>query len=182
MPNWCDCEIEIKGPRDKIHHLWEQMHELHPTEGEIALLTALVPMPPNRNTVEEAVEVWGTKREIGENDLTYTEDEEKKLAIIKGHFESAWTPPLKALQTFCSQDENDDIFIFLEYDEHGVRMCGWWDSDGNEDHWDMNRIAKLTVIEYRTGMHPITRERLMGTIDGYIEEFVENIKSGKEEQ
>lgn len=142
MPNWCDNTIEIHGDRDKIKALWDaiQQHE------EQGLLQALRPEPDyDAVKVEPAypsndgkpdpmpawwnwrVAHWGTKWEVETDSLSYDEGKDGN-ATIHGFFESAWSPPLEALQFYA--EENPDVLIRIMYFEAGMGFIGEWNSEG----------------------------------------------------
>jgi len=134
MPNWCSNDIEITGPRDKIRALWDATQ----AEGS-GLLNALVPMPDNiflgnlgeeeRKMCEEqgipnwydwSVSNWGTKWDVDPEGLEYSEDGD--TATISGWMDTAWAPPVEAVQTYG--EANPDVSITLNYNEGGMCFVG----------------------------------------------------------
>lgn len=160
MPNWCSNDIVITGPEDKIKVLWNLAGE---AEG---LLQALAPAPYNmfrgdlteetRQRLNEKnipnwrdwqVENWGTKWDVDLAGLEHTPGE------IAGWFDSAWSPPIEALDTFLK--ENPDCKVQLKYFEPGMMFVGEY-VDGVEntlnftdpaevpdewyDHWNLGDV------------------------------------------
>jgi hypothetical protein len=134
MPNWCNNSIEIEGPVEKIAALWTEAS----TAGEHnALLNAMRPMPKELLEGEAwygwRVENWGTKWDIDMQGLEFVDNEQGR-ARITGWFDSAWSPPVDAFQSYSN--ENPDVMMELKYFEPGMAFVGVWDSEGGDAHWD----------------------------------------------
>jgi hypothetical protein len=148
MPNWCNNAVSIVGPADKIAALWAA------AQGEEGgLLNAMVPMPEGlRGTVKGtgdelqtelhdgysnwydwSVARWGTKWDVNTDGLQY-EDLGDGRAQISGGFESAWSPPMDAFQTYANQ--NADVEMELKYFEPGMSFMGVWDTEGGDAYWE----------------------------------------------
>ncbi|NDB65730.1 MAG: hypothetical protein EB168_08700 [Euryarchaeota archaeon] len=146
MPNWCNNTITIQGPTDTIKPLWE-------TAKQEGLLQAIKPMPkelegttspaPREGTPQPLVDGfdnwydwrvanWGTKWDVDTEGLEYT-DNGDGTSSIAGYFESAWSPPIDAYQTFC--DDMDNCSLDAYYDEGGMDFAGHW-YDGVDDFCD----------------------------------------------
>lgn len=125
MPNWCDNHLVLSGPAAKIKALWETANAKN--ENGDCLLQAMVPI--GEWDYARAVDAWGTKWDISQHGLEYEELEGE--GIIRGWFESAWSPPILAMQNYC--DKNEDVRVTLEYFEPGVGFIGHWNSADQED-------------------------------------------------
>ena len=146
MPNWCNNTITIQGPTDTLKPLWE-------TAKQEGLLQAIKPMPkelegttspaPREGTPQPLVDGfdnwydwrvanWGTKWDVDTEGLEYT-DNGDGTSSIAGYFESAWSPPIDAYQTFC--DDMDNCSLDAYYDEGGMDFAGHW-YDGVDDFCD----------------------------------------------
>jgi hypothetical protein len=145
MPNWCNNSITITGPQAKIKAIWDQAN----TEDK-GLLSAMVPQPEDMftgslgekereecaakgidNWYDWQVANWGTKWDIGLEGLEYEQDGD--VGYITGWFDSAWSPPITAYETFCEQ--NPDCSLDAWYEEGGMDFAGHW-SDGVDEHLD----------------------------------------------
>lgn len=162
MPNWCNNNIEIRGPRAKIEALWKAA-----TAEEGGLLKAMVPMPEilrdttsptpdnidsvqlevmiaqtgHTNWYDWAVSKWGTKWDVDTEGLEYSEEGED-MAVITGYFDSAWSPPTGAYEKFC--EANPDCTLEASYFEMGCDFGGFWSVDnGNEYLEDLQEEYKL---------------------------------------
>ena len=137
MPNWCNNNIEITGPIDKIKALWDA------TQAEDGgLLNAMVPMPVElKDTVKGsngdavnwydwAVTNWGTKWDVDLEGIEYT-DNGDGTASISGYFDSAWAPPVDCYNRFLV--DNDDCSITASYYECGCDFAGFYDN-GDDEH------------------------------------------------
>ena len=137
MPNWCNNNIEITGPIDKIKALWDAAQA---EDG--GLLNAMVPMPVElKDTVKGSngdavnwydwsVTNWGTKWDVGLEGIEYT-DNGDGTATISGYFDSAWSPPIEAYNRFL--EANEDCSLTGSYYEMGCDFAGFYDN-GDDEH------------------------------------------------
>ena len=136
MPNWCNNNIEITGPIDKIKALWDA------TQAEDGgLLNAMVPMPVElKDTVKGSngdavnwydwsVTNWGTKWDVDLEGIEYT-DNGDGTATISGYFDSAWSPPIEAYNRFL--EANEDCSLTGSYYEMGCDFAGLYDNGDDE--------------------------------------------------
>lgn len=125
MPNWCNNHLVLSGPKDKIKALWDKASAEN--ENGDCLLQAMVPI--GEWDYARAVDAWGTKWDISLEGLEYEELEGE--GIIRGWFDSAWSPPVQAMDTYCLA--NEDVRVTLEYFEPGVGFIGRWNSADHDD-------------------------------------------------
>ena len=155
MPNWCNNNIEIAGPVEKIKALWDTAQA---EDG--GLLNAMVPMPQalrdtTKGTGDElqteqydgftnwydwAVSRWGTKWDVSLEGIEYT-DNEDGTATISGYFDSAWAPPVEAYNTFL--EANEDCSLNASYYEMGCDFGGFYDNGDDEYLEGLNDEARL---------------------------------------
>lgn len=114
MPNWCANHIEITGPEDKINKLY--------MDAQDGFLETLAPL--GKWDYNDAVAQWGTKWEVDIDNLAVDVSMAKHngTATLSGYFESAWSPPMEALQTYL--DNNPDCEGELYYYEPAMDFCG----------------------------------------------------------
>ena len=105
MPNWCSNSITISGPTETIRQLWEDAQTAGP-DGKFGLLEAMAPI--GEWDYGNAVETWGTKWDISDEGLEFT-DNGDGTASIDGWFDSAWSPPIGAYEKFCDDMDNCEI-------------------------------------------------------------------------
>jgi hypothetical protein len=146
MPNWCNNTITIRGDANKLKSIWDEAQK------QQGLLAAMVPQPEdmfhgNLGEAERAecvekgipnwydwnVSNWGTKWDVGLEGLEYTVLADGS-AEISGWFDSAWSPPIDALNTFS--EANEDLSVECFYLETGMCFVGCWDSDGGDDYYE----------------------------------------------
>lgn len=134
MPNWCDNHIHIEGPAEELKKLQEDFS----TKG---MLETLCPIGEWDYNV--AVNTWGTKWEISEDEVQYFEydPDGPDHAHLTGNFQSAWSPPTEAIRTFL--DNNPDFSADLMYYEPSMDFAGTLDesitiSDKSDDYWIMD--------------------------------------------
>ena len=138
MPNWCNNSITISGPTETIKQLWDDAQTAHEftvevdgeeiTKREFGLLNAMAPIGDWEYGT--AVDVWGTKWDISDEGLEFT-DNGDGTASIDGWFDSAWAPPIGAYEQFC--DDMDNCDITASYHEMGMDFAGFWSTaEGDE--------------------------------------------------
>lgn len=148
MPNWCNNSITIIGPVDKIQALWNAAQAK-----DSGLLNAMVPMPAalrgtvkgtgdelqteehdgHTNWYDWSVDRWSTKWDV-DTDALYMEDLGHGRAQIRGSFDSAWSPPINAFQSYANA--NPDVEMELKYFEPGMSFMGVWDTEGGDAYWE----------------------------------------------
>lgn len=159
MPNWCDNTVTITGDKDKVKAIWNSI------DSGTGFLNALRPEPDY-----DAVEVepaypsndgkpdpmpawwnwrvvnWGTKWEVDTTgQFTFEIDNANEDATLTGYFESAWSPPIEALQYYA--DQNPDVYVEIKYYEPLMCFIGKWDSDIAEEHY--NDVTKHLKIKQK---------------------------------
>jgi len=85
---------------------------------------------------------WGTKWDVGLEGLSFTELADGE-AEISGWFDSAWSPPIEALNTFS--EANEDCSVECFYLETGMCFVGCWDSDGGDDYYEYDACNSNNV-------------------------------------
>ena len=157
MPNWCENTVTIAGDKDKVKILWDAIN------AGAGFLATLRPEPdydavkvepafPSKDGTPDPmpawwnwrVNHWGTKWDV-DNDtdqFTFEIDNANEDATLTGNFESAWSPPIEALQYYA--DQNPDVFVEIKYYEPLMCFIGKWDSDGAEEHYnDVTEYLKI---------------------------------------
>ena len=157
MPNWCNNNIQIIGPKAKVDKLIEGAKKNQ-------FLDTLRPMPKAlRNTESTSDEEvmkkqpwvdghnnwydwrtsnWGTKWDIDAYDGSIQKKEEllgkdNGKAELSFGFDSAWAPPLTAMADYL--EKNDDVSMKLWYYEPGCDFGGVWE-DFNDDCWEISEV------------------------------------------
>lgn len=117
MPNWCSNHIVIEGPTDKVETIWSIASD----ETDSGLLNALHPI--GKWDYQTACDEWGTKWDVSLSDANLElSHQDAGVSIIEGYFESAWSPPLDAIQNYLSN--NDDVEIHCKYYEPANDFIG----------------------------------------------------------
>lgn len=125
MPNYCSNQLEIKGEQKEIARFKQNAHS---NEGKF--LENLYPMPStidlSNSTIKNGnmpdwynwrIENWGTKWDV-DADLIFENE-----TTLNYSFESAWSPPVDALQ-HISKDYPDLIFN-IKFEEEGNDFIGY---------------------------------------------------------
>ena len=140
MPNWCANSITIAGPTETIQQLWEDAQTAN--DGEFGLLEAMAPI--GEWDYGKAVNTWGTKWDISDEGLEFT-DNGDGTASIDGWFDSAWAPPVEAYNRFL--DDMDNCSIQASYHEPGMDFAGFY-TDGDDEYLeDLHEEFKLPEDE-----------------------------------
>lgn len=156
MPNWCNNYAEIYGPKATIKALHNAMTREdkpaffgymrpEPNYDEVVVLPTFPGIKGNNDPVSKEsawwdwrVQNWGTKWELGDDEMrhnfTYEEDT-TDYAVIKGGFDTAWSPACDAFQFFA--DSNTGVQVTVYYYEPGMGFCGIYDTDGGDDYYDI---------------------------------------------
>jgi len=153
MPNWCANHIEIVGPEDKINKLY--------MDAQDGFLETLAPL--GEYEYNNAINNWGTKWEVDIDNLAVDLSLNNGKAVLSGYFESAWSPPIQAIQTF--EYNNPDCDVELYYYEPAMDFCGSLDenitiSKVNRDYFVSNNLGK--ELDYHFD--------IVGSLDEYYEE------------
>ena len=146
MPNWCNNNIEIVGPKAKVDKLIEGAKK-----GEF--INTLYPMPKeleetqstsdkevmkkqpvvdgHNNWYDWRVANWSTKWDADLYDAERIEEQEELFGPDDGDkrvcfgFDTAWSPPIGACEEYLTN--NKDMSIKLTYYEPGMDFMGIWE-------------------------------------------------------
>jgi hypothetical protein len=129
MPNWCSNTFTIRGKLETLKPIWDATQN----EADVKFLDAMAPI--GEWDYGTAVEAWGTKWDVNTEGMEFS-DLGDGTAEITGFFDSAWSPPIAAFTTLCAND--NDVYAELYYFEPGMAFVGYWDSEGADDHYDID--------------------------------------------
>jgi hypothetical protein len=147
MPNWCENRVYIEAPPEDIEAI---LMAVHNADEEKRLLNYLCPEP--EHPVEETdgvlpswygwrVEHWGTKWDVQAEVVSHSVAD----GWINLAFDSAWSPPIEALQYWESQGEGRSFNI--RYIEWGMAFCGEADSRGLNDYFNIpSTVAEVQEL------------------------------------
>ena len=147
MPNWCNNTFSITGNTESIRDLWEAAQTAGP-DGGFGLLNAIAPI--GDWDYGTAVETWGTKWDVSDEGLEYT-DNGDGTASISGWFDSAWAPPIGAYEQLAA--DFDSCIIEASYYEPGMDFAGFWSSENGEEHLDNLHDEYLIPPEHRSDLY-----------------------------
>jgi hypothetical protein len=148
MPNWCNNNITITGPKkiiDKIEKITKKdkpglLNYFHPMPKGLRDTTAdgsndkaMIKKYGHSDWYSWAVDNWSTKWDVCEFHGVQKHD----YGISFG-FDSAWAPPIGAYQKFL--EDNSNVNIRTTYYEGGCDFMGIWDN-GQDDCYEISSIA-----------------------------------------
>ena len=147
MPNWCSNSITISGSTDTLEPLWEEANK----EGS-GLLQAMVPMPKElegttapsegANWYDWRVQNWGTKWDVDLEGLEFINNHDG-TSCITGWFDSAWSPPIDAYNTFL--DDMDGCSIEATYEEGGMDFAGIYEDGEDQGMDDISEWCRAVI-------------------------------------
>ena len=136
MPNWCMNDLTITAPKNVIQEIAESqlsLQKLFPCPQELLDTTAPAPKDKTGSFQEKyghadwyswQVANWGTKWDIGPLHEINEIDNYDGTATIAVGFDSAWSPPVDAMQKLYEKYKDQNIEIRLEYFEPGCAFLG----------------------------------------------------------
>jgi Ferredoxin-like domain in Api92-like protein len=150
MPNWCQNTLLMQGNVDEVQRLLDVVKASDTTLSLRNILTTPEPLvnatAPNRDqgSSEEFVKLygaadwydwqvsnWGTKWDVeatiyfdsSTQTHGYSTHRDKEIRTVGMNFDSAWSPPTRAIAELARQFPN--ISIYHSYDESGCDFSGY---------------------------------------------------------
>jgi hypothetical protein len=110
MPNWCENNLMVTGERSELERFRDAITN---EQGEIEILSRLVPVPASSS----ASEYWGSKW----GDCSTNSDGPDALGFSLW-FSSAWAPPVEGIAKVSGLFPS--LLFVLEFEEPGWDFCG----------------------------------------------------------
>lgn len=138
MPNWCENRVYIETSSEEIAAIVAAINAQD--NEDVGLLNYLRPQPEYGDDTSDQVmpnwwnwriENWGTKWEV-QAEITSHDVEGGWINLA---FESAWSPPVEALEHWASQ--SDDRNFNIRYIEWGMMFCGEADSREESTYFEI---------------------------------------------
>ncbi|OUW23827.1 MAG: hypothetical protein CBD34_02040 [Rickettsiales bacterium TMED174] len=181
MPNWCNNNIEIRGPKNKLEKIQKaakdgkMLNHFHPMPAELSETTANGTQRPElekkygfSDWYGWANNNWGTK---WDNSEVYGDCELKqdgKEYSLDFAFDTAWAPPIGAVEKYL--EENEDVSIKLWYFEGGMDFMGVY-YDGEDEEYT---ISDVTDEELESNMKEFEEQfNILESREMYREELKE---------
>ena len=150
MPNWCQNHLELS------HEDPAQVQRAYDALKRGEFLREFVPIPPEHaegdGWYEWCVANWGTKWDVSEVEPGMSADGTSLTAA----FESAWSPPIAALEQMSEQG----FVMRLMYCEEGIGFAGIWDEDSDLQY----DISDMTAAQLREEL-PAELDDMFGLSD-----------------
>lgn len=132
MPNWCENYIELS------HEDAAMIERAERAFTDNRFLAEFIPIPEDKTEdwYNFCVENWGTKWDVGSDNVCIMEDGKTLIAS----FDSAWSPPIAAYATL----EQMGFTIRAMYHEPGLAFAGIWEDGVDEGYsdWGNSEEAK----------------------------------------
>ena len=163
MPNWCNnyLELEHEDPEmitraKKAFAEGKLLAEFCPVPESLHIVAGRVGDGDEQKKLEEdtaenirvhgygnwydyCVNEWGTKWDVGGDGDQATVESPN---AIKMNFDSAWAPPIAAMEKF----QDLDFKVKLIYWESGMCFCGLFDENG-DDYYDYSNMTSTELAE-----------------------------------
>jgi hypothetical protein len=164
MPNWCNNYLFISGPKKVIKEIADTQLSLQkilpcpqelldttsPAEQKIAEINTQKYGSPDWYSWQIAH--WGTKWDIGPIDCHVYEDSE--TGNLEVNFDSAWSPPVAAMEFIFNKYDAEGINLRMEYIEPGCAFAGVCEGgpgtefeDNNIDYSDSQELSQFAEDE-----------------------------------
>lgn len=146
MPNWCANSVKFTGPTARIQELYEVAKTSSLSQG---LLSAILPEPEEHVDTGSnifpgwynwRVNYWGTKWDV-ECDSYELVDHGDGTSTLEVEFDSAWSPPIAALEVANSQG----LEVEALYHEPGMCFAGMYTSKYGDQFIDYSACNSETV-------------------------------------
>jgi hypothetical protein len=143
MPNWCENRVYLEASPAEIEAIIMAVQ----SDDDKGLLNYLLPEPEHGPEIEGEmpnwwlwrIANWGTKWEVSAEIISHSVED----GWINIAFDSAWSPPIAALDRWESQDSESRSFN-IRYVEWGMAFCGEADSRGiNETYSIPSTVAEV---------------------------------------
>lgn len=134
MPNWCDNTLTIRGSKETIDGIEKVVVE----DGENKLLQHLAPI--GEWDYDKAVSQWGTKWDVSV--MTHERVDDQTIEMC---FDSAWSPPLKAYETWLDTQTDDAASITAHYFEPGMGFAGYYEN-GIDEYYEWSTKEELNEV------------------------------------
>ena len=139
MPNWCQNQITLTGPKAIIEEIAAtklSLEAIVPCPEELKRFQKITPVPRSEKKLRAGLKAkygvetefdwnvikWGTKWDINLNSLDL--DLNSELCFLYALFDSAWSPPVDAMRVLYDKYKDAGLELDLEYFEPGCRFLG----------------------------------------------------------
>jgi hypothetical protein len=142
MPNWCMNQVILSGPKkvmDEIAATGLSLDKIVPCPDKLRGVEKTTFIPKNEAKLRKELQkeygvstefdwhvlMWGTKWDISVGDIRveqcYGNEDEYEINVS---FDSAWSPPVKAMQHLYEKYKRQGLKLWMEYFEPGASYLG----------------------------------------------------------
>ena len=176
MPNWCYNRLEVRGPTQAIHEVFDPA-----IASQEDFFNVIKPRPADEedNWYEWNISNWGTKWDANPEQVDIDDDNDG-MSTVSTNFDSAWSPPIGVAEHLHELG----FEVRLYYYEPGIGFAGVWE-DGSDDCYELSELSSDEMEEQLPDdlneMFGISEERRMWEEENQ-DEFVEWYEDGVEEK
>jgi len=106
------------------------------------LLSLMAPISGEK-TVTSQRDEWGTKWDVTDAEVLGEEDLGDGRVSVYLVFDTAWSPPVEAVETFLG--ENSDFDVRMQYFEPGIAFVGEYTPEQGEETYQYEEFTAETV-------------------------------------
>ena len=145
MPNWCSVAMQIEGPREGVETLVRAATEGvgEDSDGMPRGLLSLMAPVSGEKTVTSQRDEWGTKWDVTDAEVLAEDDVGDGRVSVDLVFDTAWSPPIEAVETFLG--ENEDYDVRMQYFEPGIAFVGEYTDERGEQTYQYEEFTPETV-------------------------------------
>jgi len=145
MPNWCSVAMQIEGPREGVETLVRAATEGvgEDSDGMPRGLLSLMAPVSGEKTVTSQRDEWGTKWDVTDAEVLAEDDVGDGRVSVDLVFDTAWSPPIEAVETFLG--ENEEFDVRMQYFEPGIAFVGEYTDERGEQTYQYEEFTPETV-------------------------------------
>jgi len=148
MPNWCAVTMQIEGPKARVEELVQAATGGVGEDSDgmpKGLLSVMAPISGEK-TVTSQRDEWGTKWDVTDAEVIEETELENGRVSVDICFDTAWSPPIEAVETFLGEHEGFDVR--MQYFEPGIAYVGEFTPEQGEETYQYEKATADTVRDH----------------------------------
>jgi len=137
--------MQIEGPREGVETLVRAATEGvgEDSDGMPRGLLSLMAPVSGEKTVTSQRDEWGTKWDVTDAEVLAEDDVGDGRVSVDLVFDTAWSPPIEAVETFLG--ENEEFDVRMQYFEPGIAFVGEYTDERGEQTYQYEEFTPETV-------------------------------------